>query len=295
MKGALHKIYRVAFNACETLGVHLTPVHYYSPLPDSKELRRKRELFEREHPLHGIDMRPSAQLSLLSEVVRPFEAEYRELGGDDFGIDSATMPSYAPINALSLYGLVRHYCPSRIIEIGSGMSTKVMGAALDQNHQVDAAGELTVVDPFSKFDSLPCEHTDGELVRKNVEDLPEETFLSLDRNDILFIDSSHTVKIFGDVNYLFLTILPQLRPGVLVHVHDVFFPRDYLPHHFFSKGPRQVWQEQYLLQAFLVHNREFEVMCSMSYLHFKYVDELVRMFPWYHRSRCPSSFWMRRV
>ena len=132
------------------------------------------------------------------------------------------------------------------------------------------------------------------LIVSKVENVPIDVFLQLKENDILFIDSSHTVKIFGDVNYLFLNVIPQINPGVVIHVHDIFFPFDYLPHHFLRSRTKQIWQEQYLLHAFLMFNSEYEVLFSSGYLHSKYLKELKDLFPWYHTDRFPSSFWMRR-
>jgi hypothetical protein len=132
------------------------------------------------------------------------------------------------------------------------------------------------------------------LIIEKVENVDESVLIDLAENDILFIDSSHTVKPLGDVNYLFLKIIPQLNPGVIIHVHDIFFPVEYLPYHFFNNRLKQFWQEQYLLHAFLMFNREFEIIISMSYMHFKYQDRLKELFPWYSPERWPSSFWMRR-
>jgi hypothetical protein len=77
-------------------------------------------------------------------------------------------------------------------------------------------------------------------------------------------------------------------------VHDVFLPLDYLPHHFFRRRGRQVWQEQYLLHAFLIFNSEFRVLLGWSYLHLRHQDRIRELFPWYHTDRWPSSFWMQR-
>jgi len=123
----------------------------------------------------------------------------------------------------------------------------------------------------------------------------------LQSGDILFIDSSHTVKIGGDVNYLFLEILPRLKPGVIVHVHDIFLPfeyrRDWVMDEF------RFWSEQYLLQAFLSFNSEFEVVMANRYLAHKYVDNLKVAFAALAdlQTGRPSSvrwgggsFWMRR-
>jgi hypothetical protein len=138
------------------------------------------------------------------------------------------------------------------------------------------------------------------LIEKKVEDIDLEFFSQLDSGDILFIDSSHTVKIGGDVNYLFLEVLPRLKPGVIVHVHDIFLPFDYRRDWVMDEF--RFWSEQYLLQAFLSFNAEFEVLMCNSYLGLYYLEDLKSTFPnspWWADTRIGvprggGSFWMRR-
>ena len=119
--------------------------------------------------------------------------------------------------------MVRHFKPRNIIEIGSGYSSLISGQAAAKN----GAPALICVEPFpldflkKGFPGLRA------LVQKKVEDVGLDFFSQLQSGDIFFIDSSHTVKIGGDVNYLFLEVLPRLNPGVIVHVHDILFPFDY--------------------------------------------------------------------
>ena len=119
-------------------------------------------------------------------------------------------------------------------------------------------------------------------------------FLSLEENDILFIDSSHVLRIGGDVRYEYLEILPRLNRGVIVHAHDIFCPAEYprqwvLEHYHF-------WTEQYLLQAFLTFNDSFEVLWGSSYMHINHPDKLEAAFSSYGRDvESPSSFWMRKT
>ena len=131
-----------------------------------------------------------------------------------------------------------------------------------------------------------------KLVTKKVEDAPVKLFADLEEGDILFIDSSHTVKFGGDVNYLFFKILPIIKKGVLVHIHDIFFPYDY-PEEWVVKEHRY-WCEQYLLKVFLMFNSSFEVLYSNNYMFTKYLNEVKRVFP-----KSPNfsggSFWMRRI
>ncbi len=293
-KRAISKVLWRTFPLWERLGVHILPVHFYSPIPDTRELKAHPEWFAADHPMTGVDMRESEELQLLDKLGKAWEADYKLAGGDSFGLDERKMPSFAPANALALYALIRELRPKRMIEVGSGMSTRISAAAFRDNAKAGKPGVFTAIEPYPSaalkagYDGL------SQLVVTKVEDVPLERFQELGENDILFIDSSHTVRIGGDVNYLFFRILPLLKPGVIIHVHDIFFPREYLPHHFFNSGVKQIWQEQYLLHSFLMFNSEFEVLLCSSYLHFKRLQDLKNLFPWYHENRCPSSFWMRR-
>ena len=129
------------------------------------------------------------------------------------------------------------------------------------------------------------------LIEKKLQDIDLEFFSQLDSGDVLFIDSSHTVKIGGDVNYLFLEVLPRLRPGVIVHVHDIFLPFEYRRDWVLDEF--RFWTEQYLLQAFLTFNSEFEVLLANSYLNHYHQQDLKAAFPDLSRW-IGGSFWMRR-
>ena len=184
--------------------------------------------------------------------------------------------------------MVRHFQPRLIIEVGSGFSSLILGEAAVKNNNNSA---LVCIEPFPVDflqQGFPGLHS---LIKKKIEDIDLEFFSQLESGDILFIDSSHTVKIGGDVNYLFLEVLPRLKPGVIVHVHDIFFPFNY-PRDWVMEEFR-FWTEQYLLQAFLSFNSEFEVLMANGYLAYRYMEDLKATFtssPWWSG----GSFWMRR-
>ncbi len=293
MKRLIDKIIWKIFYLFERIGIHVLPVHYYSPIPDTRQLGKRLELLTQEHPMYGVDLREAAQLDILN-LLKSYEDEYRQAGDGIFGITQREMPSYAPINALALYAFVRHFKPKRVIEVGAGMSTKITSAAMTKNKEQGQIGEFIVIEPYPTNELRKGYEGVSRLIVAKVEDVDISIFKALGADDILFIDSSHTVKPLGDVNYLFLRVIPQLNPGVIIHVHDIFFPVEYLSHHFFNQGLKMFWQEQYLLHAFLLFNHEFEVILSMSILHFKRQDRLKELFSWYESERWPSSFWMRR-
>ena len=234
------------FPVWERHGFHVTPVHFYQPIPDIESLPET--LWDRPSELLGIDMNDSVQLDLLTKHFPRFRSEYERIPiqptGErgSFHLDNRL---FGGTDALVAYCMVRQFQPQLIIEIGSGLSSVLLAQAAARN----GGSDLICIEPFPRefvrkgFPGL------RSLIEKKVQDIDLEFFSQLESSDLLFIDSSHAVKIGGDVNYLFLEVLPRLKPGVIVHVHDIFLPfeyrRDWVMDEF------RFWSEQYLLQAFL--------------------------------------------
>lgn len=274
------------FRLWQARGIHVTPVHFYSPVPDTSRLGDA--VWEKETALSGIDVAESSQLSLLASFKR-FQDEYNALPFEptsragEFYLDN---PMFSGTDALVLYCMIRHCQPSSVIEVGGGFSTRLLVEASRRNGSTRIVSIEPHPDDVLRQQLLPV-----TLIDRRVQDVPASLFESLQRNDVLFIDSSHVVSIDGDVPYLFLEVLPRLKPGVLVHVHDIFLPRQ-LPREWVLDRLR-FWCEQELLQAFLAFNREFEVVLANSYLGLRHEAALRDAFP-----RSPwwggGSFWMRR-
>jgi hypothetical protein len=135
---------------------------------------------------------------------------------------------------------------------------------------------------------------DIELRREKVEDIELSMFSILGENDILFIDSSHIIRPQGDVLFEILEILPSLKPGVIIHIHDIFTPKDYLNEWIFQD--KKLWNEQYLLEAFLSFNTSFEIIGAINYLSHNYRELFEEKFPIFksQEGREPGAFWIRR-
>jgi hypothetical protein len=280
--------FRDVFPVWEQQGFHVTPVHFYQPIPDTRSLPET--LWNRPSKLVGIDMNDVQQLDLLRKEFPRFRDEYNEL---------PTKPSadalrfylnnglFGGIDALVAYCMVRHFQPRLIIETGSGLSSLLLCEAATKNN----GANLICIEPFpQKFLKEGFPGLD-QLIEKKVQDVDPKLFSQLQSDDILFIDSSHTVKIGGDVNYLFLEVLPRLKPGVIVHVHDIFLPFDYRRDWVMEEF--RFWTEQYLLHAFLMFNSAFEVLMANSYLNYCHQKDLKAAFPGLS-SWAGGSFWMRR-
>jgi predicted O-methyltransferase YrrM len=203
--------------------------------------------------------------------------------------------AFASGDAEFLYNMIRLRKPRRIIEIGSGSSTLLARRAIRANQGEDPhyACAHTCIEPY-EADWL--ETIGVTTVRDTVEQVDLSLFRTLEENDILFIDSSHMIRPQGDVVVEYLEILPILQSGVAVHVHDIFSPKDYLDE--WIRGEVRFWNEQYLLEAFMSFNTEFEVIGALNYLKHQYPSELSRCCPVLATqiaSREPGSFWIRRV
>ena len=284
---------RSLFPIYESLGLHITPNHFYQPIPDTRTLTA--ELFRRRSALAGVAVREEAQLQLLAQLEK-FSGEYnalpREPVAGRFHLNNGFFES---VDAEVLYALIRTLKPRRIYEIGSGFSTRLAAEACLKN-EADGAPrcELIAFEPYphewlaAGFPGLTA------LERVPVQSIPVDRFAALAENDILFIDSSHVLKIGSDVHYEFLELLPRLRRGVVVHLHDIFLPLEY-PRQWVMEEWR-FWNEQYVLQAFLAFNDSFEVLWAGTYLALERPDDLARAFASFRPGiTYPGSFWMRKV
>jgi Methyltransferase domain len=283
------------FRLWEQYGFHITPNHFYQPIPDVSQL--KETLWERPADLAGIDMNDAGQLALLDQVCAQYKSEYNQFPDQPTSIAYEyyfNQLMFRSVDAEILYCIIRHFKPARIVEIGSGFSTLVAAAACRKNHEAGYVTELTCVEPYPSDVLRRGVPGLARLIATKLEDVDVTLFTSLAANDILFIDSSHVLRIGNDVYYEYLHILPQMAPGVFVHVHDIFLPFEY-PRQWVMDEYR-FWTEQYLLQAFLMFNHSFKVVWGGSYMHHKYGDKLRGAFRSYNpEAVLPGSFWMQRV
>ena len=163
-------------------------------------------------------------------------------------------PMFPPLDAAVYYGLIRALRPARILEVGSGFSTLIALAATAAN----GLGSVECVEPYPGPTLITAEDRLTALHRIVVQNAPDVLFSSLRRGDVLFIDTSHTLKAGSDVNDILFRILPLLRPGVLIHMHDIFLPYEYPKSWFRDIGI--VWNEQYAVLALLMNSNRYRVV-----------------------------------
>jgi len=256
------------FMAADRIGVHILPKHYYTSVPDYAWLNKNKSTWCRRVDLTGVHWDLTEQLTWLEQICRPFYLEVQGLR--TYHEATGKGPGYGPIESQVLHCVCRSMKPRRLIEVGSGVSTVCALNALrmnlaDGHHPCS----VTCIEPFPSESIARAPGVD--LVRSMVQTLPLGFFNQLEAGDVLFIDSSHSVKTGSDVLFLYLEVIPRLRPGVLVHLHDIFLPylyqRDVLQNYF-------DWQETSLLVALLKDSRRLEVLTCLSALHYDARDQM---------------------
>lgn len=271
------------------VGIYPLRDHYYEPQFDH---RHPRHSYSADRALPGIDWNVDGQLCWLEQFTCADELAdlpQRPIGGIEFHLDNGAFLSG---DAEVWYQLLRATKPRRIFEIGSGHSTRMTIRALQRNRTEDPAYRCrhVCIEPYE----MPwLEQAGVEVVRERVENLPVSFFSELAAGDILFIDSSHIIRPQGDVLFEYLELLPTLAQGVIVHVHDIFSPRNYLEQ--WLVNDVKFWNEQYLLEAFLTHNPAWKIIGALNFLHHHYYDVLNAVAPNLQPDREPGSFYLQKV
>jgi hypothetical protein len=262
--------------------------HYYEPMFKTAGLKSLRE----PRSLPGIDLRVAEQKALLAQFtdIAPLLIMPRDRVDDiNYFIDNQ---SFISGDAEIWFHMVRHFRPRRIIEIGSGHSTRLARMAITLTKQTtpDYACEHICIEPY---EAPWLEQSGATIVRQRVEDVDLTLFDTLGENDILFIDSSHIIRPQGDVLVEYLEIIPRLKSGVIVHVHDIFSPRDYLDS--WVHEDLLLWNEQYLLEAYLSENESVEVLLGVNMMMHEAPDLMRAACPHVTDDREPGSFYFRKI
>ncbi len=274
-------------NACHPPGTA------YSAIISVDEVKqREQQIWEPKNinGINGIDLNEQVQLNLIekfktyySEI--PFDAKKKD--GLRYYFDNNW---YAWSDGVILFSMIRHYKPNRIIEVGSGYSSALM---LDTKDLYNKKLKLTFIepDPERLYSLLQGNDlSENKFLISEIQDADIALFSELHENDILFIDSSHVSKTGSDINYILFDILPKLRKGVLIHFHDIFYPFEY-PKEWVYKG--QNWNEDYILKAFLMYNKDFEIKMFSDYLHTHHSDIFKNM-PLCYKDK-GGNIWLQKL
>jgi len=273
---------------------YFPPGHFYSPIPSLSDIRKNegRVFREPSRDIRGIDLREMEQLALLNVFCsyyadQPFTTHKVEHNRYYF-----ENPNYSYSDAIMLHCMLRHLRSKRFVEIGSGYSSC---AALDTNEQfLEGSMDVTFIEPYPELLLSLLREEDkrhASILPTRLQDVDLELFDMLEANDILFIDSTHVSKIDSDVNRIFFEILPRLKPGVHIHIHDIFFPFEY-PKEWIYDG--RAWNELYMLRTFLQFNNAFNVVLMNTFMEFFHEPFFKEKMPLCLKDR-GGSIWIKRV
>lgn len=272
--------------------------HFYSPVCDPVALKAARAELWPAPPQHlaGIDFNDASHIEILDGWFP------RHLGAFDYAEDAPQdaqsaryytgNTQFSWLDARVLFVLLRELRPRRVIEVGSGFSSLLMA---DVNQRfLGGACDIRCIEPYPRPFLENGVAGIAKLIRERVQALPLSTFATLEAGDILFIDSSHVSKTGSDVNHLFFEVLPTLKPGVLIHIHDVFLPAEYLE--LWAIAENRSWNEQYLLRALLMYSTAFAPVFGSSYAWLHHRPSVLRALGVSEKDGYGGgSFWIRRV
>lgn len=287
----LHGIHKFPVNRAVFLRQGIYPVrdHYYEPQIkysaqfDAKKIRN----------LH-IDLREQAQLSMLQQL--RYVEELRSL--PQHKSQAQQRPGYylqngsfAAGDADLYYLMIRNLKPKKIIEIGSGFTTLLSLEAIRRNKAEGHDTKLICIEPY-EFQWLE-QFEEVEFKKEKVENIDPSFFSQLEAGDFLFIDSSHVIRPENDVLFEYLEILPILAKDVIIHIHDIFTPRHYRKEWLVDEI--RLWNEQYLLEAFLYFNESFEILFTLNHLKNSYFPQTQAVLTNLTADAEPGSFWLKKM
>ena len=273
---ALELVADMPFEELQERGWHVQPKHWAWPLNDLPFLRGNPELWRTKRMPQGVDWDLDGQVELI-----------RRLGG--YAAELADIPlgpehqpgqfvwgngAFGAGDVYAYYGLLRELKPRQVVEVGAGASSLVLARALEAN---GGDTRVTLIEPGPRWGVLGQLPEDWQLVETIVQKADVTIFDALGEGDVLFYDGSHCAESGSDVNWMFFEVLPRLAPGVWIHFHDIFWPLDYPAEWVLHEG--LTWNEQYLLQTFLMHNDTYRVRLALGMLTVERWQVMQELFP----------------
>lgn len=283
LRSVARRFYRGIQSGLHVLAAPLycPPGHYLSPIAGAQDVERA---LRAQPSIDGIDL-ASSQQALLRDLAQYWH-DLPAAPTPGWRYHSSEM--FAAGDATIYYAMLRHLRPARIVEVGSGFTSAL---ALDTRDRHLPDLQLIFIEPYPDRLYSLLRSTDPNkctIVPYPVQDVPLETFDQLRSGDILFVDTSHVAKAGSDVNWLVFNVLPRLVDGVVVHVHDIFWPFEY-PQPWLTNG--RSWSEVYLLRAFLMFNSRFSILLFNDWLWQHHPDLFTALAPGY--SAGTGSLWLQ--
>jgi hypothetical protein len=271
--------------------------HFYSPIVDVSEIQAHEErLWDADKEVLGIEFDPARHDWILRNWFPRHMGKYRYperlTESPELSVFYTKNSQFSWLDARALFVFLNEWKPKRFIEVGGGFSSLLTA---DVNHRFfKDSMTYTCIEPYPRaFLTKPISGL-TRLIVERVENLKLGIFESLESGDVLFIDSSHVAKTGSDVTYLMFEVLPRLKPGVHIHIHDIFLPREYPKQ--WVIGENRSWNEQYVVRALLMYSTAFKVTfgCSFAFNRFPELVTKALSLP-KGRSFGGGSLWLERA
>lgn len=270
-----------------SIGIFPLTDHYYEPQFNFNRLVKS--LHENRN-LPGIHLNLDQQLKNISNLI--YKNELVELNLENKSPNykfSLKNTFFRHGDAEIYYQLIRYLKPKNILEVGSGHSTLIALEAIKKNEENDKIKtQITCIEPY---ENNWLNNLNIQVLRKKIEDIEKSYYLNLSNGDMLFIDSSHIIRPQGDVLKIYLEIIPKLNKGVIVHIHDIFTPKNYPSQWLVQEN--KFWNEQYLLEALIMNDNKYEIFLMLNYLKNNALNELQKICPYMTSHHDPSSFYLK--
>ena len=281
-KSGSHKL-PISKNILNTIGIFPITNNFYEPKFDFSKLKK----FSKNRNLPGIDLNLTQQITNLSKLTYTKELIKLKLkSNSQYGFNLRNS-FFERGDAEIYYQIIRYFKPKNILEIGSGYSTLIALEAIKKNEEEGIKSKITCIEPYrNKW----LESLNIKVLRKKVEDV-EKIYFKLKSGDILFIDSSHIIKPQGDILKIYLEILPRLKKGVIVHIHDIFTPKDY-PEDWIVRQ-NKFWNEQYLVEIIMMNRERYEIYLMLNYLKNNAYYKLKKICPYLNHDCEPGSLYLK--
>lgn len=281
-----HK-FKISKYILKKIGVFPIIKNYYEPRFDFDYLKFK---LDSKRNLPGINFNISNQLSFLKSLKYTDELKKLDLTKNTANYGFHLKNNFFEAGDAEIYyQMIRHFKPKKILEIGSGFSSLLALEAIKKNLDEDkTVTNLICVEPY---ENKWLEKKGADVLRKKIENVNKEQIFILEENDILFIDSSHVIKPQGDILKIFLEILPLLKKGTIIHIHDIFSPRDYPEK--WLKEENRFYNEQYLLEAIMEYSDRYKILLSLNYLKNDHFNEFKKFSPYIKNDSQPSSLYLK--
>lgn len=282
--------------------------HFYSVIPNINTIK-----YDYNPIYNNIDFNDESHLQIIDDI-NLYLSDYDK----DYGFDVCDKQykyedllkikknnfqlingAFEWMDARLLYYFILKNKPKNIIEIGCGNSTKLI---IDLVQKKNLSTNIICIEPFPQKFLLDL-HKENKifLIQEKLENVELELFSILKSNDILFIDSSHVLKINSDVMYYINNIFPVLNNEVYIHIHDIFLPYEY-PKEWLQEG--RFWNEQYFIYAFLMNNNDYKIIFGNNYARNKLFNKFVELQKDYFETKCITdimkpfgggSLWIKKI